>query len=26
MMAIAKDIEVDPKTGLDLGDIVYEAK
>jgi len=25
-MAIAKDVEVDPKTGLDLGDIVYEAK
>jgi len=25
-MAIAKDVEVDPKMGLDLGDIVYDAK
>jgi len=26
MMAIAKDVEVDPKVALDLGDIVYDAK
>ena len=26
MMAIAKDVEVDPKVGLDLGDIVYDPK
>jgi len=26
MMAIAKEVEVDPKVALDLGDIVYDAK
>ncbi len=26
MMAIAIDVEVDPKMGLDLGDIVYDPK